>query len=773
MSRIVVLFALGILLFYQLPWLPDWGFLFIDGLLLLVFGRHRWRRHLWPPVVGFTWAHLFALLTYPPALPVDQGPRVLSVSGQVISMVERRDVTARFVFAIESLDSAADRRRGRWRVRLNWRDAPPLVAGDRLTLSARLKPAHGFAVPGAWDYEGWLYRQGIRYTGYVVQGQVDAREERACCLIERARTDIADAIARLPLSPFAHGVIRALVIGDKSSMSADDRRLFRVTGTSHLMAISGLHIGLVAAIGLLLFAALWRRIPWLTARVPARVAGAVLGLLPAIGYALLAGLGLPTQRALIMYAALALGFVSRREHRPDAVLAMAAAAVLVWDPASIVAPGFWLSFGAVAVILATLSFAPRRSAWRSAVRIQLTLSIALWPLLALFGLPLSLSAPLVNLVLVPLFALFIVPASLLGAGLLQSIPAAGAWLLTLLGRALDLMQQALAHAAAWGEPLPATGSGGVYAALVALTGIVLLLMPRGFPLRPIAVPLLIAVWLPPRHDLQIGDFSVHVLDVGQGLSTVVATRRHTLVYDTGPRYPSGFSAVDAAVLPFLAHRRRSHIDRLVLSHGDNDHAGGAASLSAAIGVGDVYAGEPERVEIDARRCRRGDAWFWDGVAFEFLHPAKGSRYDGNNASCVLRVSNGRSTLLLSGDIERAIERRLITDVAPRLAADLLIAPHHGSRSSSSPGFVAATSPSFVVYSAGWGNRYGFPAKEVTERWAAIGALGVNTATAGTIGFRIDADTGIGAPDCERIHARRFWWHDSGSAAACHAVSSPD
>ena len=640
-----------------------------------------------------------------------------------------------------------------------------------MRLTVRLKPAHGYATPGAWDYEGWLYHQQIRYTGYVRDAGVSHLSGRPCCLVAQLRSRIGDALDAVSASQFARGVLRALVVGDRSALSADARRLFRDTGTSHLMAISGLHIGLVAGLGFVLFAAFWRRIPVLVERVPASVAGAAMGLGASLVYAVLAGFSLPTQRALIMLLVVAVAIWRRRDSRPADVLAGAAGCVLVWDPASVIAAGFWLSFGAVAAILAVVNLSPKEPHWRTAVRTQLAISLALWPILGLFGLPLTAAAPLVNLLLVPVFGLLIVPAALLATGVLMIAPEPGSMLLGWLAHLIDAVRLLLAYVSAQTATLTLPGPTGWPGVAIGVTVAMLLLAPRGFPFRWLALPLSAAVWLPPAPTLDTGDFNLHVLDVGQGLSVVVETRHHTLVFDTGPAYPSGFSTVDAVLVPFLKTRRRHRVDRLVLSHGDSDHAGAAGRLLQAVDVRDILAGESGRVDVTARACRAGDHWHWDGVSFEVLYPDDSRPRTGNNASCVLRVGNAVAGVLLTGDIEAGAEHELVVSAAARLASDIVVAPHHGSATSSSPAFVAAAQPTYIVFTAGWANRYGFPDDDVVRRWRDGGARALNTAGAGSVSFSVDDESGVSPPRCQRVHERRFWWHVGGSAEGCHPVSS--
>ena len=769
--RFALFFGLGTFAFHRLPELPGWPWLALATVLIgLVWGGLGLRPWLAAPI-GFAWAHLYTLAVAPPALPADGATLRMVADGRVISLVEHSAHTARFVFEVRSIAGPSGPRTGRWRVRLSWRDPPELRPGDALQLGLRLKAAHGYAAPGAWDYEGWLYWQGIRYTGYVDPESVWRRlPGTPCCRLNRVRGGLAGAIDRLPLSGFSRGVIRALVVGDQSALSPQAEALFRATGTSHLMAISGLHIGLLAGLGLVGVAWLWRRTPRLCEQVPARVAGAVAGLIAALIYALLAGMSLPTQRALIMLSVFTCALLSRRASGPSQALALAAVGVLLWHPPSILSAGFWLSFGAVATILATLSLASREAYWRSAIRVQLALSLALWPVVAAFGMPASGVAPLVNLLLVPLFGFLVIPISLLGTALLALSTQAGTWLLQPLGLLLDLVRQGLISASEipWSGPLQADTAGPALLAYGCAVG--LLFSPHGAPFRGLAPVLLAVPWLPSEPQLEHGAYQVQVLDVGQGLSVVVETRLHTLVFDTGPQFPSGFSTAKAVLVPFLAARRTSRIDRLVLSHGDKDHAGDAAYIVERLDVVRVQSGEPARVGVGAERCVAGEHWSWDGVSFRFTHPAATDDYSGNNASCVLRIGNAAGTTLLTGDVEEPVERRLVA-AAVELDSDLVVAPHHGSRSSSSQSFVDATRPAYVVYTAGWANRYGFPASVVDQRWRSAGAIPLNTALLGTLRFRFTAGGAMLGPYAHRLLNKRFWSHSSGSAAPPHAVSS--
>jgi len=774
MLRFSALFAAGVWLFHRSPELPGMAVLASAIALLLILVRWPRSRIAAAVLGGFVWSHAYALVTLPAFLPGDHQVLELRLSGQVVSLPELKNGRSRFVFAVDHVETRSGSINGRWRVRVSWHQPPILQVGQVWRLPVRLRAAHGYASPGAWDYEAWLYWQGIRYTAYVLpQSGPALLDSGKCCVLDRLRSAAAQRIDALELSEFSRGVLRAITIGDTAALSAADKALFRVTGTSHLMAISGLHISLVAGLGLIGVTWLWRRLPALVAVVPARVAGALAGVAVAAVYAALAGMALPTQRALIMLLVLASGLCLRREISIVHALAVALLGVLLWHPPSILAAGLWLSFGAVLAIVAVIRSAGQVGRWRHAVRLQLAISLALWPLLSAFGLPVSLISPLVNLLLVPLFGLCVVPLGLLGTLLLFVHEPLGAWVLPNLGILLDWVRRLLVLVASWPLPSLAAPAPGPVALVLALSGVALLLSPPGLPFRWLGIPVFLAVLLPIEPDLPEGDFVVHVLDVGQGLSVVVRTRGRTLVFDTGPQYRSGFDTASAVLAPFLAERAVRRIDRLILSHGDSDHAGGVAQLSRLIDIAGIQSGEPGRVDIAAEPCAGGQRWRWNRVDFELLHPAEDTHYVGNNASCVLKVSNAAGALLLTGDIERRVERRLVARMPERLRSQVVTAPHHGSASSSGGRFIAASGADFVVYSAGWNNRYGFPKDEVTRRWDDSGAIGLNTASLGTISITFSAERGILAPKAHRVEAKRFWSHDTGSAGQPLAVSSAD
>ena len=775
MALFSICFVLGVLAFHQLAWLPGWSWVWVAAGACALLWRLRRLRPVAAILLGFMWSHVYALLTLPAYLPgIGETASDLFVQGRIVSLAQQSNGIARFVFKATSVEDGGQTLNGAWRLRLSWRDPPTIRAGDVWRLPVRLRRVHGYASPGAWDYEGWLYWQGIRYRGYVQYDATPAHIERdVCCSLTRLRGELRSAIESLAVSTFARGVIRAITIGDSSGLSRETKALLRDTGTSHLMAISGLHVGLLAGLGLLAIGGLWSRLPILCRRVPARVAGAVAGLSVAVPYSLLAGMGLPTQRALIMLSVFAGAMCLRRDQRIPNGLSLAAILVLSWHPPSILSAGFWLSFVAVAAILAAIQLGRERPVWFRAVLVQLSISLALWPVLTIFGMPASATAPLFNLLLVPLFGFIVIPVSLLVVLFLPLLPDVAQWLAWPLGALLDGMHQSLVSAVAL--PMPALGSvmPGIPPLVLLVTAACLLLMPRGVPLRWLAIPVLGIVCLPPAPRLAPGEFELHLLDVGQGLGSIIETRRHMLIFDTGPEYPSGFSTAAAVIHPFLRKRGSRRIDRLILSHGDKDHAGGVEYLRSKLEVVHVQSGEPGRIGTGVTRCVAGERWQWDGVDFEFLHPPAESRLSGNDASCVLRISNTAGSVLFTGDIGRKVEKRLVRDQAAELRSRLVVAAHHGSRSSSDSLFVATSMPDYVLFASGWDNRYSFPAPEVVARWREAGAQVLNTSLTGSISLRFRADGTLSVPDLHRVANKRFWQHGSGLAQPGHAVSSAD
>ena len=642
-------------------------------------------------------------------------------------------------------------------VRLNWygTDRPDIEPGMRWRLGVRLDRARGFANPGTFDYALWLFREGITATGYVRAPETARRlADAAWPSLSSARERLRENLQPLMPSGTGGGILMALALGHRAGIASDDWDVLRATGTTHLVAISGLHIGIVAMLGFQCGRVIWRCAgPWRRFG-PRPIAQAWIGLAAATAYAALAGFALPTVRALIMLAVALATIVLRRRARPPEGLATAAVAVLVFDPLAPLGASFWLSFGAVAAILylVTGRVAPiaRTQRW---LGLQLGITVALTPLLLGFFGQASLVAPLANLIAIPWISLVVVPVTLAGTIVAALWPDGAQLLFGLADNALAPLWHMLHACADW--PL-AEWHGArptLPLLLLALAGVGLLIAPRGVPARGAGLLALLPLLLWQPAGPGEGGVRLDLLDVGQGLAAVIRTRDHTLVYDTGARFSARFDAGSAVVVPYLRAQGVRGIDALVLSHLDNDHAGGRKAVLADLAPAAVWSSAPHRLDSESRLCARGLGWTWDNVRFRFLHPDPDDALTGNSASCVLRVDAPGGSLLLPGDIEAAAEWRLLAREA-ELNADLVIAPHHGSLTSSTPAFVRAVDPDYVLYAVGYRNRWDFPRPEVVARWAP--ATGLGTDCAGAIRVSIHREKGVSEPLGWRQRAPRFW-----------------
>lgn len=760
MVSIALAFLAGVLAFQHLPVLPAWWVGAAVCVPMIPPLRRAPRAAF--ALLGFAWAWAHAAFVLDQRIPEDMAGRTLLVTGTVEELPEWLASGQRFLLRVEHAgagEPGGQPAPWRGRARLSWRAPPaPVAPGQRCLLRVRLFPPNGFRNPGGFDYERWLYANRVTATGYVLDGATNRCLEATgtTAFADRVREQIRMRVAAAPGSREATALFNALVIGDRSGFDSRQWEVFRATGTGHLVAISGLHLGFVAGLAMAVFARLWRRSAGLCRHLPAPHAGALGALAIAATYALLAGLSLPTQRALAMLAAGLAAFLLRRNTTPRLLLAVALLAVLVLDPSAVLSGGFWLSFAAVAVIFVAVTGTaghPRAVTW---LVVQWSIALGLMPVLAAWGLPVAGSAPLVNLVAVPWFTLVIVPLALTSVAtvLVAGGPATALldftlWLLSHTYAVLD----AVASAAGW---VWNPGDAGPWALLLAGAGVLVLLLPLPLRLRSLGMAMLLPLLLPANAVPEPGSLQVAVLDVGQGLATVVRTPDHTLVYDLGPRYSPSFNAAEAVVRPFLESRGIRQVDRLILSHDDADHVGAWQRFLDAVPVGEVLAGQPETLGGRARGCRRGERWRWDGVLFEMLHPgAMAGSVRDNEASCVLRVVHPAASFLFTGDITRRVERQLAAADPASLRADFVVLPHHGSRSSSSAALVSATRAHTVLVSAGYLNRYGFPAEEVVSRWREAGARVLGTAASGALLIEVPA---AGQPHVTRYRqvARRYW-----------------
>ncbi|MGE8495963.1 MAG: DNA internalization-related competence protein ComEC/Rec2 [Pseudomonas sp.] len=731
-------FVAGLLLLRFLPALPPAWLLWlmpVVGLMLLPFRTYPLALFLF----GVSWACLSAQSALDDRLAPALDGRTLWLQGTVVGLPDVRDGLVRF-----QLEGATSRRADLpGLMRLSWYGGPSLLAGETWRLAVRLKRPHGLVNPQAFDYEAWLLARRLGATGTVKSGErvLEARGGGAW----------RDALRQRVLETPAHGregAIAALVLGDGSGLSVADWRVLQDTGTVHLLVISGQHISLVAGLLYGLIAGL-ARLGWWPRALPWLPWACALAFAGALGYGFLAGFEVPVRRACVMVGMVLLWRWRFQRLGVWLPFMLAMAAVLVLEPLASLQPGFWLSFGSVALLV--LIFGGRLGVWPwwvSLFRAQWAMTIGLLPFMLALGLPVSMSGPLANLIAVPWVGILVVPIALLGVMLLP-VPWLGAGLLWIAGLLLEWLFLLLAAIATWlAAWLPAALP--VWAWLSIALGAFLLLLPAGIPLRGLGwVFLLPLLYLPPQRP-PVGQVEVTMLDVGQGLAVVLRTHRHALLYDAGARF-GDFDTGERIVLPSMRAMGVSALDLMLISHADNDHAGGAEAIRRGMPVKEVWSGEAEALPrgLDAQGCRSGQQWWWDDVRFSTWQWA--AARDGNQASCVLLVEANGERLLLTGDIDRHAERALLASGLP-VRADWLLAPHHGSRTSSSAEFLHAVSPRAALISRSRHNAFGHPDPQVVARYEAISARLYDTAVLGAV------QVNLGAHEDGRWfrEQRRFW-----------------
>ena len=687
------------------------------------------------------------------------------VGDSIVTRVRIADFPKRTGASVSLVAEAIGNPRVPRRIRVSWYEPPISIRlGDIWQLELRLRRPRGSSNPGAFDYEAWLLRERIGATGYVVNGHrnllLRSGEMR---MTELLRQRVVDRVTKLIAETEHAAVLAAISVGARHLITSSQWQRYARAGTSHLMAISGLHVGLAAAGGYFLvsiIAALaWRR-------GNQHFAATIAALIVAACYALLSGLAIPAQRASVMIALVATAVLARRQVHPVLIVATACVCIVALSPLATMAPGFKLSFAAVLVLiwLARRYRGTARSrrllrplqAVRQLGTVQAMLLLGLLPLSVLIFSRIVFVAPVVNLIAVPIFSFVTVPFTLVGIVLDGVLQPAGDRALLVAAASLEIIESLIAVAIELPGANLTTPRISQLAWLYIVIPLVWVVCPPGWPGRRVAFVAVIALVLyqPPRPPPACAD--IDVLDVGQGLAIVATTRRHAVVFDTGPAYRGGSSAADTVLLPFLAHRGIDKIDKLVVSHADLDHAGGVTGITAGVDVLDVRVGEPlAGIESAARRCVAGDAWRYDGVEFYFVHPSTAWTHEGNDASCVLVIETGGHRLLLTGDIERPVEEELVRKARVSLV-DAVIVPHHGSKTSSSLAFVRALSPSLAIVSASYGNRWGLPKADIVARWEAVGAELVNTSTSGAIGMRLCAKGGVVSLVKQRAMQRRIW-----------------
>jgi competence protein ComEC len=714
------------------------------------------RRPVGALLVGIAWTCLAAQWRLHERMPADAAPCDVVAVGHVVGLPERGEDSLRFDFRIESLRGDAPSLQGGL-TRLSWYGRAPrdLEPGSRWRLALRLRPVRGLLNPGGRDAERSALAQGLVATGHV-RGPRGAQALAPGGGIDLLRARLSRHIGQV-LPDDRGRFVRALAVGDTRGLSDADWEVLRATGLTHQIAISGFHVGLAAGLGACCMRLCWWLLPGLGRRLPRPQAAALGAFLLAVGYTALAGFALPTVRTLLMISILLAARLSRRVSAGRAGFALALLAVLAADPLAVLSAGFWLSFAGVGWLMWCLPNGVEMGlagSSRGFVRAQAIAVLGLLPLTVWFFGQASLPGPLANLFGVPVISLVVVPLALAGIVLWPVAPGLAGMAWHASATVMDLAWRVLEAIAAWPSALAWLPEPGLLALALALVGAAWCLLPAAVPDRVLGLALFLPLLWPALDRPAVGEVDVQVLDVGQGLSVLVSTQTHRLVYDVGAGGARGPDRGETVVAPALRALGVRRLDLVVISHDSRDHAGGLGAVLQAWPATRVI-GPEGWARPGMGLCEAGAHWRWDGVDFRILHPPPDFPHLGREGSCVLRVAAGDHAALLPGDIGEVVQRRLVAVQAGALKAELVIVPRHGALDGSDPAFIAATAPRWAVLSTGAGNRAKLPKPAIVDAWRAAGAQALDSARTGSLCFRLTAH-GAWRTELRRADRPRYW-----------------
>ncbi|MBP7370812.1 MAG: DNA internalization-related competence protein ComEC/Rec2, partial [Arenimonas sp.] len=636
------------------------------------------------------------------------------------------------------------------KIKLTWyRTAQTIKPGDHWRFQLKLRVPNGVQNPEGFDAEQRALQQDWVAQGYI-KDQSDYLGFQHN--IDRFRNQLSAQIGHS--MPVDHArFVQALSLGDTRYLSDEDWELLRRTGITHLIAISGFHVGMVALFAVFCTRITYQIVPSIGLHCPLPQASAWVSIFASVGYTALAGFAIPTLRTALMIAAFMLAKILYRNLSTVHAVAISLFAILLWDPLSILSAGFWLSFSGVLFLIAYMPITASTSKLKPYIRAQWVVSVGLLPLSIGFFQQTTIIGPLVNFIAIPWISLVVVPLSILGL-VFAGVPVLSTWLwrsaywcMQLLWSGLEGLQNI-----PWSSLLIAQAS--VWVVMLALVGACLCLLPKKFPGKYIGILLFLPLLFPRNATIPHHSIRLSVIDVGQGLSVLVRTQHHQLLYDTGAGNANGFSRGTSTLVPALHALQVSYLDKVVISHGDNDHAGGLSGLIKSISLGRLEASR-QALTIPAYECQQGQSWQWDGVQFSYLWPSFELHEKKNDRSCVLKiVANGRS-VLLTGDISKDSERVLLEKFGSTMQADILLVPHHGSKTSSSIEFLQAVKPKIAIVSSGFQNQFKHPNRTVVERYQQVGAQLVNTVNTGWAELQ-STEKGWRWVRRERIDHQKYW-----------------
>lgn len=740
-------------------------------------------------IAGYCWGEMNIYYHLQHKLPAQIENQVIHVEGRIVSVPSNLDNDTQFQFQIDSVGvekEASNSWTGKallsW-YQPRWKQSmlPTLIPGQKWCFIVKLKNPRGYSNPGSFDYESWLFEQGVMAKGYVIEAKKPKKNRllespKWHSSIEQLRQKIMQTWEERMSLPFL-GILLALTIGLTNHITTEQWQVFTNTGTIHLISISGFHIGLMAGVAFGCVSFVWRRIFWICERFPAQKAGAIAAIIMAVGYSVLAGFSVPTERSMIMVLVFMGSLLFQRKTDVWACFLWSLFFVVLWDPFAPLNMSFWLSFGAVAMILYVMidhsgsleesqekGIYVRLSRYKKSIshglKLQGSIFLGLVPLSLFWFSQVSVSSLWANIIAIPVTGCFILPLALV-AILLTGICFPLALFLMKISYWFFSLLYVFLHWISLVHPVILVGSvDHVWQLFFGTMGTLILLAPKGCSGRWIGFVFWLPLLFPLNTPIHLGEAKMSLLDVGQGLAAVVQTKNHVLVFDTGPKLGENFDTGKAVVLPYLRHQHIHHIDALVISHADMDHRGGMASVLKGIVVKSTFVNDlkivPKNTFVLAKLCEPNLSWTWDGVTFQFLTKGLAQFTNTNDRSCVLKISNGDQSVLFPGDLEAQGEHMLIKNYGEILKSDLLVAGHHGSKTSSSLPWINAVNPNYVLFPTGYLNRYHFPNNEIVARYKHQGAIMLSTADCGLIDWTMGHDF-MKMPQCYRKENARFWY----------------
>ena len=760
----LLFYSLGISLIAFLPHIPSLPIFYIALLIGIIILILMFLFYYFPLVLmvssmllGIAIGLLYGQHILENILPDYLQNQTIELQGIIIDIPNKSNQCSRFDFVLTPNQHITIS----GKIKLSWYHPPILHAGDIWTLSVRLKRPHSFSSPYTFDAEAWAIRSGITAMGYVLTGQYVKRDtsilSRLNALRESIHLHIQNATSIYD-NPVSSSILSALLVGYKSGIPPALWKTFTVTGTAHLVVISGLHIGFVALLGywLMLFLGRYIFVPWITLPLP-HLAN-IFSLILAIGYALLAGFDIPVQRALMMILVARIGPIFSLRPAPSTLIITALAVVLTLQPLAITSTGFWYSFWIVAVLLYYFSnrFDYQATRWRKFIKPQWVAFCAISPLLLFNTQAVSLLSPLINFIAIPFCSLLLVPMLLFSVPLTFFLPKGTSWLWLILDRCTLWFVDALTYITPFCESLAWQLSMTMAALICTVLGVLLLLSPPQLQLRKISLFFFLPLIFPKIDTPKYGTAAVTIFDVGQGLAVLIQTQNHTLLYDTGDKFGEHKSIADHVIIPWLTHQNIKKLDLIVISHDDQDHTGGLKSLTQYSKNTLVISGTPIKKFPNASLAtKHPDQWVWDGITFKVIR-SHTTYKKTNDQSCILRINSETDSILLPGDISTRVETKLVQE-QKILPSTYLIAPHHGSRYSLSNTFLDAVQPSAILFSSGYCNRFKHPEKSTLQRAQNCGADLWNTASHGTLSLILGSNKSTQVSGY-RLSQRRYWWY---------------